>query len=832
MLLALLLLQGAATTPIERPLLAAELVATRLPAAATVIDGRLDEPGWAATPVAGGFTQFSPAPGAPASEATEVRALYTATDLYVALRMFDREPGRIDRRLARRDEGGPSDWAWLVIDGDRDRRTAYHFGVNAAGARIDGYRYNDNEYDGSWDGVWEVAVRRDSLGWTAEFRIPFAQLQLAPDAAGRIGFNVGRRIFRKNEVAYWRPVPPGVPAFVSLAGDLAGFDGVRAGPDIQVTPYLVGSSTSSSTGADLRASLPLGFRLTAAVNPDFGQVEADPSQVNLGAGELFLGERRPFFSSGMDQFQFGVAPDRGNQEGLFYSRRLGRAPQLGTGPAATRILAAAKIAGRSSGGYTTALLAAVTAQEEGAGGTIVEPRTTSVFARAGRDLRDGLTSLAFVGTLLRRDDVPEAASLRRAAYTGGVQFHHRFNSDRNALRLNLTASRVEGTAEAITRTQRSAVHYFQRPDAPYGGVDSSATSLMGWAAAVHLDDHAGAWRWNTDWQSRSPGLETNDLGYLRSAALHSWQVAGARYWGTPGRFAREATLRAGSNGELQWDGTRTNAALFATANVTLPSFWTLTAEAWHRVGGIWPTSLRGGPGLRYGGNFFAILNVGTDNRGSLRGLLFTNGWTYYDGESRGFEIEPTLSWRPAGGRELSIGPSYSLTEEAMQWAGRGIDDGSQEVTGRLRQTTLGVTLRATVAFTPGLTLQGYAEPFLSNARWNGFERIVAPRARRTADRGVDLSVRETGGTYAGDLDGNGSFETPLAAEEGRTARLNANAVLRWEYRPGSTFFLVWQHGRESYRTGGAATLGSGLRSLGEVRAQDALIAKLSYWFTL
>jgi hypothetical protein len=832
MLAALLLLQGAALTPLPTPVIQGELRATRLTGAAPTIDGRLDEQLWAEVAHTREFTQTTPDPGASASEATEVRVLFTDAHLFVGLRLFDREPHLLDLALGRRDEAGPSDWAWVIIDPKRDRRSAYQFMVNAAGARSDLYRFNDGEFDNSWNGVWDVAVTRDSLGWTAEFKIPFSQLQVDAGEEGRIGFNVGRRIFRRNEVAYWRPVPPGTPAFVSLAGDLVGLDQVRTGASVELSPYALAGTEQSSGGLDLRASLPGGLLLTGAVNPDFGQVEADPSQVNLGAGELFFAERRPFFTGGMDLFQFAIAPDRGVNEGLFYSRRLGRAPQIGAGPDATSIIAAAKLTGRSARGWTTGLLAAATAEETGAGGAVVEPHTTYAFGRLGHDWRSGQSTLAFVGGAVLRDQPDEALGLRRAAYTGGVQLQHRFNGDKNMLRMNLSGSRVEGSAEAITRTQRSPVRYLQRPDIDWAEVDSTATSLLGWAAALHLDDHAGRWRWSLDGQSRSPGLEVNDLGFMQSTALHMWQGSVTRYWGTPGRFAREASLRLGTSGQSQWDGTRINASFFTVTNLILPNFWTLNAEVWRRVGGIQTSTLRGGPGLRLSGNDYYLMNVGTDMRGRIRGSFFADYWTYDEKETEGFDLEPSLTWRPASGRELSVGARYWYRREAQQWAGRGVADGSEEITGHLRQHSLGLTMRASTAFTPELSLQAYAEPFVAHQRWRGFERIVAPRAYRLSDRGVDVAVEETGGTYAADLDGNGSFETDLIAEEGRTAKLNANLVLRWEYRTGSTFFLVWQHGRSAYHTGGPATFGSGFDALGQAEVSNALIAKLSYWFTL
>jgi hypothetical protein len=826
----ILALQAAALPPATLP--QGETRAISVAEGAFRLDGLLNEPVWNLAPAAGGFTQQTPQPDAPASEETEFRVLFTDEALYVGVRMHDRQAHLLDRALGRRDDPIPTDWVFLIIDAKRDRRTAYHFGVSVTGVRLDRYRFNDNEDDISWDGVWDVAVSRDSAGWSAEYRIPLSQLQIDPGTAGRIGFNVGRIINRRNERSFWRPVPLGVPAYVSRAGDLTGFDGMEPRAALDLAPSALGGTERSSAGLDLRASLPGGLVLTGAVNPDFGQVEADPSQVNLGAGELFFAERRPFFTAGMDLFQFAIAPDRGVNEGLFYSRRLGRSPQLGAGPDATSIIGAAKLTGRSAGGWSTGILAAATAEETGTGGAIVEPRTTYAFGRLGRDWRRGQSTLALVGGAVLRDQPDEALGLRRAAYTGGLQLQHRFNSDKNMLRMNLSGSRVEGSAEAITRTQRSPVRYLQRPDIDWAEVDSTATSLMGWAAALHLDDHAGRWRWSFDGQSRSPELEVNDLGFLQSSALHMWQGSVTRYWGTPGRFAREALFRVGTSGQAQWDGTRINASFFTITNLTLPNFWTLNAEVWRRVGGIQPGSLRGGPGLRLSGNDYFLMNLGTDARGKIRGSFFADYWTYDERETEGFDLEPSLSWRPASGRELSLGARYWYRREAQQWAGRGVDDGSEEITGHLRQHSLGLTLRASTAFSPELSLQAYAEPFVAHQRWRGFERIVAPRAYRLADRGVDVAVEETGGTYAADLDGNGSFETDLIAEEGRTAKLNANLVLRWEYRTGSTFFLVWQHGRSAYHTGGPATVGSGFDALGQAEASNALIAKLSYWFTL
>jgi hypothetical protein len=319
------------------------------------VDGRLDEATWAAAHPAADFVQTVPSSGAPASERSEVRVLFDRGSLYVGFRLHDSRPDSIAAQLARRDAGGIyTDWAHVAIDSYHDRRTAWRFSLNPRGVQADGSIFNDTERDPLWDAVWEGASAIDSLGWTAEFRIPLSQLRYSARADGGVqvwGINFAREIARRGERAYWSPTPPDAPGVVSRMGTLVGLDSLADPSRLELIPYARAQVTrapgsaanpfydptdgGAAAGLDLRYRLPRNLTFSASVNPDFGQVEADPAVVNLSAFEVFFPERRPFFLEGQDVFRFGGTrtfndDDRPN---FFYTRRLGRAPQRRLGGA-------------------------------------------------------------------------------------------------------------------------------------------------------------------------------------------------------------------------------------------------------------------------------------------------------------------------------------------------------------------------------------------------------------------------------------------------------------------------------------------------------------------
>jgi hypothetical protein len=320
----LLASQQHSASPRRVPEAVGQAVAVRARPQPPEVDGRLDDDAWRHAPAISGFLQREPHEGMPATEPTEARVVYTDRAIYVAIRAYDSKPHQIVGLLTRRDQWSPSDWLGVAFDSYRDRRTAFAFMVNPAGVKRDIYLYNDGDgEDDSWDAVWDVAVSRDSLGWAAEFRIPFSQLRFPKEVTYRFGFNLYRLISRLNEEQYWQLPPKKEPGFVSRFGDLVGIEEIQPPRRIELLPYSAagntweraeagnpfrtGKKSSARLGADLNLGLTPNLTLSATINPDFGQVEADPAVVNLTAFETFFPEKRPFFTEGLDIFRFPIS---------------------------------------------------------------------------------------------------------------------------------------------------------------------------------------------------------------------------------------------------------------------------------------------------------------------------------------------------------------------------------------------------------------------------------------------------------------------------------------------------------------------------------------------
>jgi hypothetical protein len=844
--------------------------AVRAHPAAPRLDGRLDDPAWAQAPVLTDFTQRDPNEGQPASERTEVRVVFSDDALYLGVRAFDSQADRIAAPLARRDEDPPSDWIYVAIDSYHDRRTAFIFGVNPAGVKRDIYVYNDTNEDESWDAVWDVAVSRDGQGWTAEFRIPFSQLRFTRDASV-FGFNVARRINRNNEFNMWRLIPKGSPGNVSLYGDLEGIAGIRPPRRLEVLPYTVargargaaeagnpfrtGAEQSATMGADLKYGVTSNMTLDLTINPDFGQVEADPSVVNLTAFETFYPERRPFFTEGVNIFRFPLSLGDGNgaNEQLFYSRRIGRRPQgfadprggYAAGIENTTILGAAKLSGRLASGWTVGLLSAVTAEEraevrDSIGAThfdVVEPATRYFVGRLSRDWREGRTVLGIFGTVMNRHLPERLDYLRGQAYTAGLDWNHRFLGDRYRFRGWVVGSQVRGSTEAITRTQRSSARLFQRPDNDYEEVDTTATSLSGFAAQATIGKENGNWRFSTGFDTRSPGFEVNDMGYMRQADYFQQFVWVGRRWLQPGRVFRRVNINFNQWAGWNYGGDRLFTGGNVNSNWQFLSYWGAFAGVNRNFGGLSPTQLRGGPGLLTPGKWNGWGGIYSDSRKPLR--FETGGWYFNQDEndSWGGGVWTWLAWRPSGRIDLSISPSVDWNRDDWQYLTTAEALGTtQYVFGDLEQTTLAMGLRANVTFTPNLTLQLFAEPYYSAGRYVGFSRVSNPRGAHYTDRFerfADAQVlRDTDGNVAIDLDGDAAGDMDLGNRDFSQVFLRSNVVVRWEYRPGSTLFLVWQQSRSGFSSQGNYRFGDATRGLLDARPENVFLVKVNYWLSL
>ncbi len=558
--------------------------AVRLTQASPIVDGRLDDAVWRTAQVTTGFTQRRPKPGAPATQRSEARLLYDDDALYVYARLYDTAPDSIEASLFRRDDrGGFSDWFYIQFDSYHDRRTAFSFAVNPRGVQKDFIVSDDVNEDTSWDAVWLAAAQVQEDGWTAEMRIPLSQLRFpSSDEPQTWGVNMQRRIGRNGETSYWSPTPPDASGLVSQFGDLNGIMGLVPSRRLELQPYtaakvarLQGDPTnpffktnnlSGNTGLDLKYGLTSNLTLSATFSPDFGQVEVDPAVVNLSAFESFFSEKRPFFLEGSDIFEFGNTRNFNSfgRLNVFYSRRIGRNPQRSLSgdeidfvesPELTTIAAAAKVSGKTAGGWSVGLLNAVTPLEtatfqrpDGSRGRArVEPATNYLVTRLRKDYRGGQTVIGGMLTGVNRklDDPALQGLLCSSAYTAGVDFEHAFANRTYTLSGFLVGSRIAGEAEVIDAAQRSSARYFQRPDVDYVDYDPTRTSLSGYSGQVSLmKTRAQHWRYSLTYQETNPGFEVNDLGFLRRADERAFSTALVYEENEPGATFRTYELWA------------------------------------------------------------------------------------------------------------------------------------------------------------------------------------------------------------------------------------------------------------------------------------------------
>lgn len=814
----------------------ARIAATVVPAATAVrIDGHLTDEVWRRAPVVTGFKQRDPRDGAPATFETEARVAYDDTAIYVAVQALDPEPQRIVGLRTRRDEGSPSDWVRVIIDSFHDRRSAYEFAVNPAGVKQDGYWFNDGNKDDGWDAVWDVAVSRSERGWRAEFRIPFSQLRYHPAEHAIFGFAVVRQIGRLNETSTWPLLSKNVNGYVSSFGELTGLRLTQSAKRLELVPYLVGDlktqqvtggnplverrDPNASIGVDLKYALRPGLTLTATVNPDFGQVEADPAVVNLSAFETFFSERRPFFVEGSGVFRFDTDCNDDRCSGLFYSRRIGRSPRgsanvpeggFSTQPVQTTVLGAAKLTGRA-GAFSIGALTAVTADEEAliADGPLrtrqtVEPMTGYTVIRAKREFANQ-SSFGFMTTATNRRLDASTRFLPANAFTGGLDWDWRL-TPKYSITGYAVGSTVRGDAGAIAELQESNVHSFQRPDAGHVDLDVTRTALNGYGGGLAFNKIGGERvRFNTNVGLRSPGYDINDVGFLRRAdqkTMNNWLQ-----W----RYDRPTRITSSFRWNLnQWAGWNFDGdTLFSGGNFNSHAVFVNHWSAGFGVNadgqGFDDRATRGGPGAygTAGRSLWSYAN--TDRRRRLS--LYVNTFNSWLKEGGGFrDVSPGLTFRPATFVSVGTGLRFSRNEDPQQWIGN--EDGHY-VFGRIDQKTVGITARFNYTVTPTLTVQMYAEPFISAGSYSEFKELADGRARA-------FSARFAPYAYGGNAD--------FSYRSFRTTN-----VVRWEYKPGSTLFVVWQQGREDVLDQGSFRFGRDFRGAFDAPGRNVFLVKWAYW---
>jgi hypothetical protein len=796
-------------------------------AVAPVIDGADTDAVWRDAPVMRGFRQFSPAEDGPTDFATEARASYDDRYLYVFVRALDPHPDSVIALLSRRDEKTASEWLKVVVDSYHDRRTGLQFMVNPAGVKRDASIYSDYIEDMTWDGVWDVATRVDSAGWTAEFRLPFSQMRFNDQDEHTFGFGIWRDIARRNQRDSWPVYRMSRQAFASQLGELTGIRGIGKARRLELLPYVVETNAPvprdgewdrearHAVGLDVKAGIGSNLTLDATVNPDFGQVEADPAILNLTAFELRLDERRPFFQEGVGLFKCGPC------EGTFYTRRIGRTPQLrssSSDPAFTSILAAGKLTGRLANGIQVGLIEAVTAREVGSRGTTIEPRTNYLVARLVREFRAGRSQLGTQFTSMQRelDDVTEPV-LRRAAMAGVLQGYHRFGTGGYELQAYIAVNRVEGSASSIALTQLGSVHYYQRPDI---GVrfDPTRTSLGGTTMSATLKKLSGGLRWELNTRRATSGLELNDMGFVPTVNDMHLKEQVTYLSRKPGRWYRQ--MNAVVSHETHWtvsDGLPAGMTGMLHWSASLPNHWgvALTVDLAGLANSHCVACTRGGPAVRQSPRATYRLNLSGDARRAVEPSLDLRSGTGDGGRSW---------WRSAGGRlelrlasrtALEIGANHEERVENNQWVGNYgalLSDTTHFTFGRLAQQTTSLTLRGNFTATPALTFQLYGQPFISTGAFSQWREVAESKAADYASRYRAY--------------GNGASPGGF-----RVRQFNSNAVMRWEYRPASTLFVVWQQGRAMNGSHESSHVPAhDFRDLYRAHPDNTLLVKIAYWF--
>jgi len=827
----LLVLVALAAGSSDAPRIAAQPLSS---ASAIKLDGELSEDVWQQAPMVSGFRQREPTEGAAATYDTEARVAYDGDAIYIAVQALDPEPARIVGIRTRRDDSSPSDWIRVMIDSFHDRRSAYEFAVNPAGVKADTYWYNDNNADQGWDAVWDVAVSRNERGWRAEFRVPFSQLRFHPSADATFGLAIVRQIGRLNETTTWPLLAKSANGYVSSFGELTGLQIGRAQKRLELVPYVLGDlktqpaeqgnplqhsrDRSAELGVDLKYALRPNLTLTGTVNPDFGQVEADPAVVNLSAFETFFSERRPFFVEGAGIFEFNVDCNDGSCSGLFYSRRIGRAPRGSpaladgeylTAPGQTTILGAAKLTGRA-GGFSIGALNAVTADEDAiiANGTgqrreTVEPLTGYTVVRARREFTNQ-SSLGFIGTATNRNLDPFTRFLPAQAYTGGMDFDWRMTK-KYAVQGFVASSSVRGDAEAIQALQEGNVHSYQRPDAAHVELDPTRTALNGGAGSIAIAKIGGERvRFNSNAGFKTPGFDVNDVGFQQRADTRN--MSNWLQWRNdrPSKHLRSFRFNLNQWAGWNFDGDLLYAGYNVNAHATFPNQWATGMGVNLLRQPFDDRATRGGPGAYRGASRSMWAYLTSDERKALGRNVF--GFAARNtSDSTSWEVNPSLGWRPSSFLTVNAGFSVGLTDEHEQW----IENDGRDVFGGLDQRTVSMTARVNYTVTPNLTVQLYAQPFVSAGDYGDFRQLVDGRAR-------DFSRRYAAIDYAGNPDFNyRSFRT--------------TNVVRWEYRPGSTLYVVWQQGREDVLDRGTFDFHNDFGGVFGAPARNVFLVKWAYW---
>jgi hypothetical protein len=837
---------------------------TRLTTEKPAIDGNLDDTCWNTGTWAGDYVQWIPTEGAKASHPTEFKILYDDNNLYVAFRAHDKEPSKIQRRAGRRD-AFQGDMVGICFDSYHDHRTGFEFDITAYGQKIDNIITNPWNNDFNWNAVWTGKVGLEDSAWVAEMEIPLSQLRYSNEKEQVWGLHCWRWINRLQEESDWEPQSSTSPGMLYLFGELHGISGLKKSRRFELMPYAVGKlhtyekqpgnpfaengrSWSGTAGVDAKIGISSNFTVDLTVNPDFGQVEADPSVMNLTAFETFYEEKRPFFLEGKSIFDYDL-----DDMTLFYSRRIGHtpvfSPSLDSGeysrlPENTSILDALKLSGKTANGFSVGIMQSLTSREHATVATgeddqrkiSAEPYTNYIVGRVQQDYKQGNTVIGAIFTSTNRfisDD--HLDFLCRSAYTGGVDLLHHWKDKKYYVDAKLMGSHVAGNETSIIALQRSSARYYQRPDASYLNLDSTRTSLSGSAGSIRIGRKSqGLWRYSTGIGWFSPGLELNDLGYMQVTDIIRQTNEISYFVNKPVSIFR--TYSIGFNQGNHWDfGGRYLVSDFELeTRFEFLNKWAVAVHPGYQTQNLDTRLLRGGEAMLLPPAWRIYASINTDN---AKRVYFGVDGSFSNSiieSASDIDVNPGMIFCPLNTLRLVAGVSYAHHYNQLQYVGT-VDFRMQKkyILGTIDQNTLGLVFRVDYSINPELSVQYYGSPFVSKGLFSEYKFVTNALSDNYPERFTTfLNSAKTSGNVLLDENNDGSPDYSVPDPDFNFLQFRSNLVIRWEYRPGSVIYLVWSMDK----TGGAEpldlSLGKSMEHLGDVHSNNIFLVKFNYWFSL
>jgi hypothetical protein len=842
------------------------------------INGILDDEAWNSGTWEGNFTQNQPYSGRPETQSTVFKIVFDDDNLYVAIKAYDTAPDSIVNRLTRRDQED-GDLVGIILDSFHDLRTGFLFGVSSAGVKYDQMFTNDGQgEDSSWDPNWWVKTSINKEGWVAEMKIPFSQVRFEKNSGDVWGMDVARILYRKNEQTFWQPILRDAPGLVHLFGELKGLEQIKPRKILDVTPYAVartetfqsdpenpfmasGKSSKLNAGLDAKIGVTNNMTMDLTINPDFGQVEADPSVVNLTAYETFYTEKRPFFIEGNNITNFGLGIGDGGvgNDNLFYSRRIGRQPQVSPEyqegwhyktPTMTNILGAAKLTGKTKDGLSVGVVEALTDREvteidtiEGRKSVTSEPLTNYFIGRVQKDIKDGNTIIGGIFTSTNRfldDDVKDY--LHKSAYTGGIDFTQYFQNKNWMFNINTAFSYVDGTSKAIAQTQQSSSHYYQRPDRSYAVLDTSRTSLSGAGGRMQIMKQNGHWNFMGAALWKTPGFETNDLGYMRETDQILGVLWAAYNQFDPKGIYRSYRINSDFFGITNFGGDLLGGGYEWNANMEMKNFWNVWTGGNFSTDMISTDMLRGGPMMKVPGSASIRGGFSSDSRKKLNFSVFANGNFGYENSSNSIYSELDITYKPTNYISFTLSPSYNKSYSDLQYVTQTSYEGNDRyVFGSINQETISTSFRINLNLSPNLTFQYWGQPFFASGKFKDYKYITDPMASKYTDRfllyndqQISVAPNPDDG-YNIDENTDGNIDYSFGKNDFNYNQFLSNLVIRWEYSPGSSLYLVWSQTRETYTNSGEMDLSGSASDLFDKSVNtphNVFLIKFSYRFGL